>query len=232
MVNVLAEYLEINSKYPLDISLSKAQKKIRHNELIEWMQREHESIPRIVEIDKFVRENNALKYEQPFFDKVVFPRIQMDIDADEIDSIKFLFDFNYANNRRIGSWQDCVFMFCLSTDFLYTPLSLSDIILGNDPTNEIVLKYKYEVLKRQLKDSLHEIPSGVLDGKNAAQKDDMRSITDVLVTFSDLSRKLGNDDSALIQRCASIYDAWSAYLDHLDDHKHFREYLIKHSIQY
>ena len=76
---VLADYLEIYSRYPASDFLSKVQRKARHHELMMWEKQEYSAMPSIDEIIAFMHKNDALKYEQPFFLKVVVPCVQKDI---------------------------------------------------------------------------------------------------------------------------------------------------------
>ena len=231
MTDVLADYLGIYNLYPVNALLSKTQRKARHSALMKWSEREYQIMPDIEEIIAFIKANDSLKYERPFFQKVINPCVHKDVETGGIQSIRFLFEYNRANERNIGTDRDCLY-YCGGEDFRYNPLYLADLVLSSEPDNEIVLNYKYNFIKCILGNSVHEIPWGVLSGMNGAEKEDIPYMNENLNTFISLSKRLCKDDKWLIQECTVMYAAWEQYLDRIENYNSFEDYLIQHNVPY
>lgn len=232
MTNLLSDYLAIYKSYPANAFLSKTKRKERHCALMKWAMQEYQSMPNLKEIIAFININDTLQYEQPFFIKAVIPCVKIDINEGNIKAIRFLFECNGKDDRRIGTARDYVFMFCLATDFQNTQMELADMVLIKEPDNEIVLYYKYMFLKRILLFSIHEVPRGVLSGMNCAEREHLPYMKKELSTFVYVSKKLCEDDKYLIQECTMMYAAWEQYLDSIGSYINFEDYLIKHNIAY
>jgi len=230
--DVLVDYLEIYNRYPSNDFLSKAQRKARHHELMMWEKQKYTAMPTIEEIKTFMRKNDALKYEQPFFLKVVVPCVQRDISEDNIQSLRFLFECNGMEDYRIGTDRDYVYLFCLGTNFKYNAWNLADMVLSKEPDNEIVMYYKYRSIKRVLEYSIHEVPLGVLAGIDGAKKEDIPDMIKNLREFATLSKKLNKNDNHLIKECDTMYTAWEQYLSNIKNYNSFEDYLTKHDIAY
>ena len=232
LFDILFDYLEIYNRFPTDTFLSKAQRKTRHSELMKWTKQEYQIMPDIDEIIVFMRENDTLKYEQPFFLKVVTPCVLNDMENGKIASLRFLFECNGMDNHRINTATDYVQMFCLGTKYKYDAWDLADRVLEYEPDNQVVLHYKYTAIRGVLAYSIHEVPSGVLSGIDGAEKEYMPNMQKLLREFAALSKKLNKDDERFIQKCADIFNAWEYYLTHTEDYGSFEDYLIKHKITY
>ena len=232
ITDVLANYFEIFSRYPANTFLNKEQRKARHHELMKWVKREYQAMPDIEEIMAFMRINDALKYEQPFFSKVVFPCVRQDLGKGNTQSLRFLFECNGMDACRIGTSRDYVVAFCNETDSKYGSFDLANMVLSNEPESEIVLFYQYRGIKRFLEYSIHEVPYGVLSGISCADKKDMPDMNKTLCDFISVSKKLCKDESHLIQKCGAMYAAWEQYLGHIENYSNFEDYLVKHDIQH
>ena len=208
--------------------LCKAQRKVRHRELMEWAKQEYQILPEIDEIKNFMRINDTLKYERPFFLKVVVPCVLKDIGNGKIESLRFLFECNGMDNHRIGTATDYVYLLCVGTNYKYDDtVAFADMVLLHEPDNQIVIYYKYMVLLRNLDSYLHEVPSAVLCGK-----ENVPYIQKKLNEFADVSEKIGKYDGRLIQNWGDILAAWEQYLDNEKSYSSFEDYLIKHKIAY
>jgi len=227
IIDILADYLEIYNRYSPNIYLNKAQKKEQHNDLMKWAKQEYQIMPDIEEVRAFMLENDMLKYEQPFFLKVVMPCVLNDINKENIQSLLFLFECNGTDDRRIGTDRDYVYIFCLGTNFQYNTWNLADMVLSKEPDNKTVLYYKYKSIKRFLEYSIHEIPLGVLSGIGGAEKEDMPDMNMNLREFIYLSEKLCKEDTHLIEKCTIMYKAWEQYIDNIEKYNSFEDYLTK-----
>jgi len=230
MSDILNDYLDIYSRYPTDSFLSKVQRKSRHTELMQWTKQEYQVLPNIDEIITFMRTNDTLKYEQPFFLKVVNPCVIKDISEGRIEALRFLFECNGFDNHRIGTTTDYVHIFNMGVNYQYNEWDLADMVLAHEPDNQVVMYYKYISILRFLEYSVHEVPAGVLSGINGANKEHMPDINRNLHEFSILSKKLGKDNERFIQKCTGIFNAWEQYLGHVEDYDCFENYLIEHKV--
>jgi len=232
ITDILVDYLNIYVRYPADSFSSKTSRKARHYELMNWAKQEYQSTPNIDEIISFMRTNSTLKYEQPFFLKVVTPCVQKDINEGRIESLRFLFECNGMNNHRIGTTIDYVNIFCLGTDYQYNAWDLADMVLSIEPDNQTVMYYKYISILHFLDYSIHEVPMGVLSGIDSAEKEHMSGMNRNLREFITLSKKLGKNDENFILKCTIIYAAWEQYLDNTQKYYSFEDYLVKHNLTY
>ena len=148
--DVLSDYLEIYNRYPTNVSLSKEKRKSRHNELMEWAKQEYQLLPDICEIKTFMHTNDSLRYEQPFFLKVVVPRVLKDINNGVIESLIYLFECNGMDSYK-GTITDYINLLCVGTNYKYIDtMYFVDLVLLHEPENHIVLNYKYNELLRRL----------------------------------------------------------------------------------
>ena len=227
MSNVLSDYLEIYSRYPADAFLSKAQRKFRHNELMKWTKQEYQPMPNIGEIKDFMRINSTLRYEQPFFLKVIVPCVLRDIGNGEIESLCFLFECNGMDYHK-GTTTDYVNLLCVGTNYKYMDtMEFVDLVLSHEPNNNVVLNYKYMELLCGLDFCLHEVPWAVL-----CERETVPEMRKRLNEFASVSKKIGKYDGGLIQRWGDIFTAWERYLDNRGGYNCFEDYLIKHKIAY
>ncbi|MCL2405533.1 MAG: hypothetical protein FWC92_08305 [Defluviitaleaceae bacterium] len=208
MYKILSDYQEIYNRYPADAFLNKARRKARHSEIMKWTKQEYPTMPTITEIAKFMRSNDTLKYEQPFFLKVVTPCVIKDLGEGRIESLRFLFECNGMDSHRIGTSTDYVHMFNMGVAYQYETWDLADMVLSHEPDNQVVMYYKYISLRRFLDYSTHEAPSFILSGNNGAEKEDMPYLNKNLRDFTTLSKKLGKNDEHFVKECYELYNAW------------------------
>ena len=78
---------------------------------------------------------------------------------------------------------------------------------------------------RGLTFSIHEIPSGILNGMNGASVSDIPAMLKDLDEFEMISKRLDQIDSNLIADCRKYYNAYKDYLQSLKEYKSFEDYL-------
>jgi len=232
MTEILADYLDIYRQYPADSFLTKTERKERYERLTIWEQQFYKAMPTLKEVFEFIEQNNHLKYQKPFFVKVLFPRIKDDIENGNIDGIRFLFDYqetySYTNNH---SRIDFIYIFCYEYP-KYETIDLANMLLTVEPNHEKAAAHKYRLLHLWLAFSIHEMPWGILDGKNLDGTGSMTQLYNWLNEFTEISEKLGKDDKKLIEECTILYPAWEQYLDCIGDYNGFKDYLEKQGIAY
>ena len=241
MTKILIDYLDIYTKYPADKFLTKLERKERHKRLTTWENEVYKTMPTFDEVVEFIAQNETLKFEKPFLMKVLIPRVKEDVEQGNINALKYLFECDdkerwFLHNgikRDYAQKKYYIRMFCDGTDWKYSEEKLADLVLAHEPDNEIVLNEKYKTSKYFLDFSIHEVPWGILaDMKNVAGKKTMPHMFNYLEEFAQLSKKLGKDDDIFIDKCDILYKAWEHYLNYINDYTGFKDYLIKHDIDY
>lgn len=223
----LQEYLDIYTRYPAEAFLSKADRKKRHQLLMQWERDPFEEELSASELVNFMKAHPELKYERPFFKKTA-PCVQGDIEAGKTDALRFLFE--YSGGERAGTDRGYVFLFCEAVGFRYSEAELANMLLAREPEHKGAILCKYRLAKYFLENSIHEAPWGVLYGMNGAEKEHMPSMWQELEEFKELGKKLGLSDLELTERCEICYAAWEAYLNDPKAYDGFADYLEKKCI--
>lgn len=152
------------------------------------------------------------------------------IEAGGIEGIRFLFRCFQGHEGTYCSTNNVLYMFCEALGFEYDPRQLADKLLDLDPDNEFAVKYKYHTLKYFLEFSLHEMPTGVLNGMDGADIDDIPGMLLSVDEFQVISNRLGYDDKVLINECRIFYPAYKEYLQCYTQYNGFEDYLIKNEV--
>lgn len=234
MKQKLADYLDICLKFRKEY-LSKVERKQRHTLLVEWSKKSYPNddltIPELYEFwDKY----QGMCYNKVFIEKVIVPAVNVDMQNRGIEGLKFLF---YCLRGRDAvsyiSSDSPASILCNVNGYEYSPFKLADIVLEKEPENEDALKVKYFIGKEILWYSIHEIPSGILNGANGANLSDIPSMLSSVDRFQDISNKLRIDnDEILIEDCRKFYAAYGEYLKQLNRYDNFEDYLNKNNISY
>lgn len=233
MKQVLQDYLEIYQRFPSDNTWNKAEKKERHKQIMEWQKRGYQDMPDIDEIDAFIKENPKLVFEKPFWVKLLVPCVYEDIENGTIKAIRYLFESNQSDD--VGNMRDYVNIFCEASGWKYSPEQLINIVLEKEPDNQVVLQNKYVRDLNYLSFSVHEIPYGVLNGMNGAEKSSIPLMLEILEGFEEICAKLGRLDTEhknFIDFCRRMYVAWAEYLDKIENYNGFCDYLEKNNIEF
>lgn len=234
MGTVLEDYRKIYERFPVGHTWKKEERKERHKLLMKWQKEKYPQMPQIQEIIEFMKKNEELEYEKPFFVKVVVPCVYEDIEQGRIEAIRFLFESS-KNVWSIGSTRDPVTIFMEASGWKYGDGQLADLVLEKEPDNVCVLEHKYVIMNRFLNFSIHEVPWGVLYGMNGAEKEQIPKLWKETEEYEKLCKKLGKLDEeqkSFIDLCQRLYTAWDKYLDDVDNYNGFQDYLEKHNINY
>lgn len=233
MNQVLAEYISICSQFRKD-GLSKPERKQRHAMLSEWATNIHTAeIPTLAELCKFQDCYGELCYNNYFIKSIIMPVVAADFENNGIDGIKFLFSCFRGHDRLYNNANSPLSIFCDYIGYKYDSLQLADKVLDVEPENIDVVNFKYYTLKSYLEFSLHEMPSGILDGMNGASVSAIPDMFHIVDEFQCLSERLSlKDDSTLIADCRKFYSAYENYLKNLDSFKNFADYMNRNGIEY
>ena len=231
MLPVLQDYLAICSRFPAKAPLDKSRRKQRHAQLMGWLEREYALMPDWQTIQDFIRMHPTLSFEKPFYQKVVMPCVEQELAEDHLEALKFLFAQTIQDDH-IGTDRDLIFLFEQATNWRYDPLQLADRVLADDAHNQAVLIYKYQTLLRQIANSIHEVPWGVLNGMNGAEVSALPRMHEMLESFVQTAAALGYDERSWADYCHTLYTAWGDYLEQSAHKQSFEDYLDEQGINY
>lgn len=232
--NVLEDYQQIYERFPANNTWKKEEKKERHRQIVKWEKAAYAQMPKIEEIVAFMKENPELVYERPFLLKLVVPCVYKDIEQGTIEAIRFLFESN-KDTWHIGSMKDPVMIFCEASGWKYGEGQLAELVLQKEPDNVCVLEYLHFRWNAMLNFSIHEVPWGVLNGMDGAEKESIPYMIKGVEEYKQICKKLGKlneEEKSFIALCKKLYTAWDAYLDVVDKYNGFQDYLEKHHIDY
>src|SRR5262249_11386390 len=96
---------------------------------------------------------------------------------------------------------------------------------GTSDRRSLLAAYKSHL--RNLEYAIHELPSGVLYGANAATGDQCKLLMNDLYAFQEVCRKLGIDREDFIQDCHWTLDHSPHYLSRHRPFRGYRNYIAK-----
>ena len=99
--------------------------------------------------------------------------------------------------------------------------------MEKEPDYLPAIKQKYKLLLSYVKFSIHEIPSGILDGNIVSDEEALPVLLNNLEELSQLFQKLKIDNTKFINMCRIYYIAWKDYLKNKDKYKSCKQYLDK-----
>ncbi len=224
MADVLKDYLDIISKYSQNNSISKRDRKNRHNEMSKWLKNEYCAPVEVAELNRFLNKNPNLVIVRQFVIKVVVPCVKNDMENGCIEGITLLFEKGHSGvfpHRRIYP-DDWVHIFCKETNGIHSSKELVDMILAKDPQNCSALEYLYCLYKGIVEYSLHELPWGIV-----TECETVSEMLEILEELPNICEKLGLDEKEYIAHCKRIYLGYEDYIQNKDHYSEFEEYLIK-----
>ena len=229
MKKILSDYLNTYTTFPADVYLSKADRKLRHQALKTWADTTFEQMPTCEEVVAFMKDYDYISYQKPFFEKVLFPQIENDIQQENVTGIKFLIDYPTVKHYTNNSSQKLFDAFLNKSYPKYEKIDLINRLLAVEPNHENALFEKYYLSQSWLEFSIHAMPAGILSGKNIDGTGSMDPLYNWLDELIKLSEKFGEDHRALIKLCSVLFPAWEAYLACFESYQGFEDYLIKNN---
>jgi len=184
MNRILSDYLEICSKFRAD-GLSKPERKQRHALLSQWEKTDYERgmLP-LGEIKDFWDNHNDICWNRVFINKVICPAIAADFETGGYDGLRFLFHCFRGHESSCIHSDSPLAIFCDHSGGKYQPFQLADMLLEYEPDNVDALIYKYDAPKYFLQISIHEMPSGVLNGYDGASGSDIPAMMKTRMSLS------------------------------------------------
>ncbi len=234
MLPVLEDYLALARAYPDGEALSKAKRKARHAALMAWEKRAYQCLADAGEIAAFMETYPELRFGRPFYKKVLTPCVQKDLENGGTEGLHLLFELTERQGDAVypGTDRDPVCIFCEAVGWTYDHVQLADRLLAKEPDNQMVLAYKYQVLAKEIANTIHEVPWVILNGMNGASAASMPYLDETLTAFEQTGRALGRDDGRWVAYCRRLYKAWEGYLNEQTRYESFQDYLEKQQIPY
>lgn len=234
MKQVLLDYLEICSRFRKD-GLSKLERRLRHTLLTEWAKKHYaDDNLTIPELYEFWDKHGDMCHNRIFFEKVIVPVVDDDMKYGNIEGLKFLFYcLRGYEDVSFNSSESPVSIFCDAIDYQFGTVQLADMVLEKEPEEENALKYKYHHLLDFFEFSIHEMPTGILNGMNGASKPDIPEMLKDIDEFERISGILNMPlYEDLINSCRKYYTAYGDYLQNLNQYESFEEYMHLNNISY
>jgi hypothetical protein len=154
----------------------------------------------------------------PLFVQVVYPRLMAGYQKRDLQSIKFLIKLIQhiykCEEARTG-------------EISLTDRQLVNLALSIDPNDAELKRMNYEIMRRYLQYTLHEIPVGVLYDMNGADAEKCGELLSYLEDFQSTCDKLQIDESKLIQICNWHFTHYPDYLARKKDFKGYKDYIEK-----
>jgi len=232
MKKILSDYLNIYTTFPAEMCLSKPQRTQRHQALKTWIDSTFEEMPTLEEVVNFMKDYDHISYQKPFFEKVLFPQVENDIQHGSVLGIKFLIDYPIVKHYTNNSSRKLFEAFLNKNYPKFDAIDLINQLLTVEPNHEIALFEKHRLLQTWLKFSIHSMPYGILDGKNIDGTGSMEHLYYWLDELKVLSEKLCKDNHELIEECSILFPAWEGYLTCFERHQGFKDFLDQQGIEY
>lgn len=234
MKQILTDYLDICSRFRKD-GLSKPERKLRHALLTEWAKKHYaDDNPTIPELYDFGDEYGDMCHNRIFIEKVIVPVVDDDMKNGNIEGLKFLFYcLRGYEDVSCNSSESPVWIFCNAINYQFGTMQLADMVLEKEAEEENALNYKYRHLLDFFEFSIHEMPTGILNGMNGASKSDIPEMLKDIDEFERISGILNMPlYEDLINYCRKYYTAYGDYLQNFNQYESFEEYMSLNGISY
>ena len=196
MTEKLKEYLEIELA-----GFAKAKRNQLHLELINDLAEENLEFENIL-ILLYEAECKNVVIRQPFFEKIVYPILSVEVLQDNIQAIKSLIKLE----QKLIQLQN------KTKDFELSKLQLFLRGLQIKPDDNELLNMYEIYLRDYLSYTIHEIPSGVLFDINGASESECDELIELLKEYKKICKKLHLNRILLINECDFHFQNYKAYL--------------------
>lgn len=223
MKKMFQDYLAIFNKFPKTTYLTKAQRKERHQALLDFDKTTYHDPIGMDELMAFIAlHHHQIMIDNPIFFKKIIPTLHHNIQTGGVFALQFL--TNTAFGHLFGIYQHgCDELGIKPYDYL----QILDKLLILEPDNLFAQEQKYERLYNSITLSIHEVPSGVLFGANSASIDDTYVLLKALNEFEQYTKSINKIKPPIINEARFYYLAWIDYLQSTEN-LNFLEHLQKH----
>jgi hypothetical protein len=168
----------------------------------------------IIDIAKELLTNDVI-IRQPLFQNLLYPFLAQQVERDNIEAIKLLVRLE----QHLISFQGH------TKDYKYSSPFLLDKGIKIAPEDKELLKLYESKTRQYILHTLHEIPTGVLYGRDGASIEQCDELLSMTEEYERNCFKLRIDRSELINKCRLYYTSYKEYLKASGNYRSFEDYL-------
>lgn len=165
---------------------------------------------------------NRVTICMPLFAQLMYPVLNREIESGNQQAIKVLLQHTTVLTR---------YQVMLKISDEYSEKALIQRYLSHDPDDREVLLRKEALLHASLYDALHELPHGVLNGRDGASAEECLELLDLLEEYTSTCQKLRIDRSADIRYYAVHFQGYRDYLLHRHLYTNYLDYIHQHNLE-
>lgn len=223
MKKMFQDYLAIFNKFPKTAYLTKAQRKERHQALLDFDKTTYHEAVGMDELMAFIAlHHHQIMIDNPIFFKKIIPILHQNIQADGVFALQFLTSTTFGH--LFGIYQHCCDELGIKS---YDYLQMLDKLLMLEPDNLLAQEQKFDALCERIALSIHEVPWCVLFGNHSANIDETLSLLKSLDDFEVFTKKINKPKPPIIDDARFYYLAWIDYLKSTEN-LNFLEHLQKY----
>lgn len=229
MKKLLKDYLKIFETYPKNQYLSKKERQERYRLFQAYGRQTYEQLPNIEEFSRFMEDYQEQIVIQPQLLDKLTPVLADDVARGGVWSLKFLLGESVEESYylKFFSWAYPAFG---------ERMDLLNLLLEREPDYRPALEQKFQLLFNAADFSIHELPSGILDGMDGASAENVPAMLADLEELLTLADQLGRRNAELesfVADCRGYYLAWQAYLQEADRTRlSFKDYMDDQGLSY
>jgi hypothetical protein len=158
----------------------------------------------------------------PLFARLMYPVLEREIASENLQAIHVMLQYTPLLHKYNIMQK------------LYDGYSEGTLIkryLQHEPDDREVLLKKEALLHTALYNALHELPQGVLYGKDGATLDGCKELLELLEEYKSTCQKLQIDRNADIRYYAMHFQGYQGYLLHRHLYKNYLDYIHQHNLE-
>ncbi len=158
----------------------------------------------------------------PLFAQLMYPVLEREIASGNLQAIHVMLHYTTWLNKDTLMQK------------LYAGYSEGAVIkryFPHEPDDREVLLKKEALLHKAVDDALHELPHGVLYGKDGATLDGCKELLDLLEAYTSTCQKLQIDRHADIRYYAMHFQRYQDYLLHRHLYKNYLDHIRQHNLE-
>jgi hypothetical protein len=217
MQKFIEEYIEIenNPRYYRERSRLHAQLLARYPDIAQTY---FDNL--LIILDQLKRSQATIR--MPLFAQLIYPVLKREIESENLQAICVMLQHTTLLNN---------YNFMQKIDDGYSEKALINRYLQHEPDDREVLMKNAAFLHNALYYALHELPSGVLYGRDGATMDGCKELLDLLEEYKSACQKLQIDRDADIRYYAMHFRGYQDYLLHRDLYTNYRDYIDQHNLE-
>jgi hypothetical protein len=173
----------------------------------------------LIIIDQLKRSQATIR--MPLFAQLMYPVLEREIRSQNLQAIHVMLQYTPLLNR---------YNIMQKIYDGYSERALIKRYLQHEPDDREVLMKNEALLHNALYYALHELPHGVLYGRDSATLDGCKELLDLLEEYKSTCQKLQIDRNADIHSYATHLQGYQDYLLHRHLYKNYVDYIHQHNL--